>query len=57
MLVRGDRRQRTDVEVVFQRVVWSTHRAGEATILMEPEVYRAFFSELSNRLTLEAHPP
>ena len=56
VLVRGERRQRTHVQAVFQRVVWSSHRAGEATILMEPEVYRAFFSELSSRLTLEAHP-
>ena len=57
VLVRGERRQRTHVQAIFQRMVWSSHRAGEATILMEPEVYRAFFSELSSRLTLEAHPP
>ena len=57
VLMRPDRRQRTHVHAVFQRLVWSSHYEGRATILPEPDIYRAFFTELSDRLSLEAHRP
>ncbi len=52
-----DHRQRTHVHAVFQRLVWSSHHEGRATFLTEPDIYRAFFSELSDRLSLEARRP
>ena len=57
VLMRPNRGQRTHVHAEFQRLVWNSHYEGRVTVLTEPDIYRAFFAELSDRLSLEAHRP
>ena len=51
---RRDQPSRTYLHATFYRVVWDTDNDSQSQTLEDPDLYRLFFSELSDRLSLAA---